>query len=134
MARGETLDALVAAYASLVKAGRGSLSAAYKFGNVVEALHGIYTYGHMADALSISASTLNKYAKLYRMYPTEAVLLSVSDRMSTYDVSKLTSSDAGTPLRYVYHCRNCGGTDVYRQTEKAGVTVPDTPAELLRQP
>lgn len=132
MARGETLDDLVRDYDALVKAGRGSLRAAYRFGNTVEGLHGSYTYDFLAGALSLSTTTLWKYARLAKLYPTEKSLLDTAAQMHTYDIGKLISSDAGIPLRYVLHCRNCGGTDVYRTVERKD-EVPDTPAELLRQ-
>ena len=119
--KGETLDLLRTAYDALTKAGRDSLSKAYAFGNVVHALHGIFTYGQLAEELGVTSTTVSKYAKLYRKYPTEQLLMHTAAEMSTYDVGVL-SSDADT-ARYVYawHCLNCGSFDVKKERETDSV-------------
>jgi hypothetical protein len=131
MARGESLDMLTDLYGDLRSSGARSLSAAYKFGQVVRALHRAYSFTDMAEYLGISVATVSKYAKLAGLYSTEVVLLRTAEQMSSWDISKLISIDAGVPIRSVLECRNCHSHDIAHKRER--VTVPDTPAELLRQ-
>lgn len=129
--RGETLELLHALYGDLRSSGARSLSAAYKFGQVIVALNPTFTYAELAAELNVSTPTVGKYAKLARKYANEALLLRTAEAMSSWDVTKLNSEDAGVPVRSVLECRACGSRDVAHKSEK--VTVPDTPAELLRQ-
>lgn len=115
--KSETLDLLHTAYDALTKAGRDSLSKAYAFGNVVNALHGIFTYAQLAAELGVTTSTVAKYAKLYRAYDSEQYLLHVATELGTYDVGVLAAGEA--PARYVYawHCQNCGSFNVKKERE-----------------
>ena len=129
--RGETIEMLHGLYANLRSSGERGLSDAYKFGQLVVALNSTFTYADLAHELGVTPPTIGKYAKLARKYSTEHRLLATARAMDSWDVSKLNSDDAGVPVRSVLECRVCGSHDVAHKREK--VTVPDTPAELLRQ-
>lgn len=120
-ARGETLDLLHVAYDALTKAGRNSLSKAYAFGNVVNALHGLFTYAQLGAELGVTPTTVSTYAKLYRKYPNEQLLMHTAAELGTYDVSRLAAESETVRYVYQWHCANCGSYDVHkeRQTEQA---------------
>jgi transcriptional regulator with XRE-family HTH domain len=112
-------------YDSLVKAGRGSLEAAYAFGQVCDALNRVgYTQATLAQAVGVSPPTIATYLKLFRKYPTEHQLLHVAEELGTYDVSKLNGSVPAAPAHYVYHCLSCGSFEVKKER------VPDDTASL----
>jgi hypothetical protein len=117
--RGETLDLLHSAYEALTKAGRNSLAKAYTFGNVVNALHGIFSYSQLAAEIGVTPTTISTYAKLYRRYPNEQLLMHTAAELGTYDVSRLASESES--IRYVYnwHCNNCGSYDVKKERQTA---------------
>jgi hypothetical protein len=113
----ESGEALREAYDNLVKAGQGSLEAAYAFGQVVDALNGQlgYSYTMLGDMIGRSAVTVAVYAKLYRKYPTVQSLIHMAEEMGTWDVHRLVSDAQTMRYRYVFHCRNCGSYDVARE-------------------
>ena len=119
--KGETLDLLHAAYDALTKAGRESLSKAYAFGNVVNALHGIFTYTQLAAELGVTTSTVSKYAKLYRRYPNEQLLLHTAAELGSYDVGVLAADEAPARYAYLWHCQNCGSFQVKKERETGEV-------------
>ena len=119
--KGETLDLLRTAYDALTKAGRNSLSKAYAFGNVVHALHGIFTYGQLAEELGVTPTTVAKYAKLYRKYPNEQLLMHTAAETGTYDVGVLASDDASVRYVYTWQCMNCHSFNVKKERETDAV-------------
>jgi hypothetical protein len=116
--RGETLDLLRAAYDELTKAGRNSLVKAFAFGNVVNALHGIFTYTQLAEELGVTPGVPSLYAKLYRKYDGNvSLLLHTAAEMGTYDVSRLSSDSETARYSYVWRCNNCHSLDVKRERQ-----------------
>lgn len=111
------LDLLSMAYEALVKAGENSLSAAWTFGQQVDALHGAFSYEQMGRALGVTGITVSTYARLYRRYPTEQALLHTAQALGTYDVSKLNGSKPVTPSRFHFRCADCGSTAVVKEPE-----------------
>lgn len=107
----ENLEFLADAYSKLVKAGTGSVVAAYQFGQVVDALFGLYTYRQMGLIIDKSASTVALYRKLFNAYPTETMLVQQAERLETYDISVLAGHNPVTPAYYHYACTNCGHDD-----------------------
>jgi len=123
--RGENFTWLTETYSSLVKAGQGSLEAAYAFGQVCDALTRMgYTRQNLADAIGKTVPTVAKYLKLFRQYSTERALLDRADELGTYDVGLLAGNTPSAPVVTVLHCLNCGKyNDVVRQRlspEEAG--------------
>ena len=125
--RTETLELLHSAYDALTKAGEDSLSKAYTFGNVVNALHGIFTYAQLAEEIGVTTSTVSKYAKLYRKFPTEKALLDMARALKVYDVGILGGDAAHAHYAYKWHCQNCGSYDVKKERqEPEAAQVPET--------
>lgn len=118
--RGETLELLHSAYDALVKAGEDSLKKAYLFGNVVHALHGIFTYRQLGDELGVTPTTVSKYDKLYRKFPTEKALLDRSRELGTHDVGLLASDIPAVHYAYAWHCTNCGSYAVVKERQEEG--------------
>lgn len=127
---GETLDMLADSYGALVKAGKESLSAAYRFGSIIAALHPYWTYTAMAEYLGITTSTISKYARLARKFSTESQLLRAAEQMETHDVGILAG--LGVPSGHwhtEYHCTNCGsGSEAIEKLRVAGPKEPVTEA------
>ena len=126
----ENLAALRMAYDALIKAGSSSLSAAFDFGQIIDALSNIYTLGVMGEELGRHPTTIGRYAKLYRMYPNKQALLHMAQEMGTWDVNLLISTDVHViahKVSFGYKCQNCGSFDTKRtkrlQTE--GDTIPE---------
>jgi hypothetical protein len=115
--KGETLDLLRTAYDALTKAGRHSLEKAYAFGNVVNALHGIFTYRQLGEELGVTQTTVSKYDKLYQRYSTLQLLLSTATEIGCYDVSVLAGGPSSAQYRYLYQCTHCGSFEVQRERE-----------------
>jgi hypothetical protein len=111
----ENLELLASAYAGLVRAGEGSLEAAYAFGQVIEALYGLYTLTQLAAEVGVSNATIGKYRKLAVAYPNVNALLRRSRELHTYDVSVLAAGSASAPARYELHCTVCGSYDIERE-------------------
>jgi hypothetical protein len=129
MARNDSgLDALVAAYERLNKAGADSLRHAYSFGQVVDALSTMYTYDELGAAVGRSYATVYTYARLYRKYSSAQALVHMATELGTYDVSKLCGNHSTTPGRYVMQCGHCNSYDVHRRRETDEVR-----AELERE-
>ena len=121
---GESLDLLYTAYANLVKAGKDSLSAAYRFGQVVDALYGYYTYAEMGREIERSAATVQIYRKLFQRYPHEGALQEVAQKLGTYDISKLAGRNPAVPVHWAYHCTNCGSSAIVKEKAAAGQYIP----------
>ncbi|HEY1705510.1 MAG TPA: hypothetical protein VGG75_37975 [Trebonia sp.] len=117
MRSGENLDMLAAAYEKLVKAGTDSLSAAYTFGQIVDALAGLYTLKALGAAIGHSAAMVSTYRRLYRAYPSEHALQHAAAELGTYDISRLCGNTPAVPVRYVYRCENCGSYDTVKERE-----------------
>lgn len=105
---GETLDQFIAEYGKLVRAGNGSLQAAYRFGSVVNALHGLYTYKQLGGVIDRTGGMVAIYAKLARSYPNENALLRTADQLQTYDISRLAGGTPSASATYVMLCNHCG--------------------------
>jgi len=121
---GESLDLLYTAYANLVKAGKDSLTAAYQFGQVVDALYGYYSYEAMGREIGRSASTVQIYRKLFLHYPHEGALQETAQKLGTFDVSKLAGRNPAVPVHWAYHCTNCGSSAIVREKAANGQYVP----------
>jgi hypothetical protein len=119
------LDGLQLAYESLVKAGSNSLSAAYRFGQVIDALSGpgYYTHRMLGEAIGRSGAMIGVYARLYRSYHSERHLLATADKMGTYDVSVLAGKTPQVAVKYTFKCENCGSSDIVKERVR-----PEVPA------
>lgn len=118
MARTETLDLFHTSYEALVRAGSDSLSKAYAFGGVVNALHGLFTLTQLGNEIGRTPTCVSTYKKLYVNFVNrggERELLRVADEMGTYDVARLADTFSPSPresFKYVPHCRSCGSFNV----------------------
>lgn len=114
--KGETLRLFYETYHALTKASEESLRRALKFGNVVNALHGLYTYAELAEEIDVTPTTVATYAKLYRKYDgNEKLLIETSRRMHTYDVHRLANDNEPVHYVYAWHCSNCGSDKVVKE-------------------
>ena len=90
-------------------ADRRSIVAAYRHGQVVDALHKAgYTWEELAEEIGRKWRTVKLYAMLYNKYDTEQELIEVADQLDTYNVAKLAGHTSMVPIQYVLHCTNCG--------------------------
>jgi hypothetical protein len=114
--REDGFSRLVELHRQLVKAGQGSLRAAYEFGGVVNELHDTgYSYAVLGEAVSLGAAQISVYAKLFRKYSTIGVLLSMSEALGSYSVNLLASDGETAHYAYLYRCENCGSDKVKRE-------------------
>jgi hypothetical protein len=121
--RNDSFNLLLERHGQLVRAGQGSLQAAYNFGEVVNVMHDQgYSYAALGDMVALSGPGISTYAKLFRKYPTVNTLLRTSEQMGTYDVSRLASDGETAHYSYLYHCSNCGSFNVKRER------APEVPA------
>lgn len=116
MMKGDSFDLLLELHQRLVKAGQGSLKAAYEFGAMVSELHDTgYTYATLGEVVGLGPAQIGIYAKLFRKYPTVSNLLRVSEALGSYSVNLLASNGETAHYAYLYHCGNCGSYDVKRE-------------------
>lgn len=119
-----TVRALKLSYKSLIKAGNDSVRAAWRFGQTIDSFSDAYTLAQLADAMELSASTLYRYARLYRAYQRPELVLEASHQLESFNIdtiwelkNQLGPVLHGRPLagrRYRYTCRNCGSHEVGR--------------------
>lgn len=116
----ESLMMLVSAFDNLVKAGEQSVIMAYRFGAVVNALHGFsYSYAEMGRQVDRSGTTVYGYRKFFLRYHSENEMLQAAVRLGTYDIGRLArdgSEDAG--YHYGYQCTNCGALDQVKKVRE----------------
>jgi hypothetical protein len=131
-----TLRALQLAYTSLVKAGKGSVRAAWRFGQTCDSFSDAYTRLEIADAMGISVGTVRRYLRLFQAYQRPELAVEASEQLETYNIDIITDLqnqlhpvEHGRPMagrRYRYRCHHCQSTDIGREE----VTDPGELAEL----
>lgn len=106
-------------FEQLRSADRRSIVAAYRFGQIIDALHRTgYSWEELGDEVDRSKYTMKLYAALYNKYDNEQALLGTADAMKTYDVSRLAGKSALVPVQYVFHCTNCGSYEVKKERKQ----------------
>jgi hypothetical protein len=112
-------------FGELRNADRRSIVAAYRHGQVIDALHKSgFTWGELGDEVDRSWRTVRLYAVLYNKYDSEQDVVETADRMKTYNVARLAGHSSLTPIQYVMHCMNCGSFEVKKERKQEEV-VPD---------
>jgi hypothetical protein len=111
----ENLVALHMAFDAMFRAGEESLARAYDFGQIADALSHLYTYETMGNEVDRTASTVAKYAKLYRRYSTVEALLQTARKYQTFDVAILIGSSERLASKFGYQCGLCGSWDTHRK-------------------
>lgn len=121
-------------FGQLRSADQRSIVAAYRFGQVVDALHATgFTWQEMGEELDRSWHTIKLYAKLYNKYDTERDLLDTAEAMKTYNVARLAGNISMSPIQYVLHCLNCGSFEVKKERkhdDEEEQTLPVTPVQF----
>lgn len=120
----ETLDLFRNTYVSLKALGEEGLGMAYTFGNLVNALHGLYTFKQLGEEIGRTGSCVAMYKKLYASYVNrggERELLRIADEMGSYDIARLAGAfDAPKEsFRFVPHCSSCGSYNVAKEKMSA---------------
>jgi hypothetical protein len=132
-------------YAQLVRAGEGSVRAAWRFGQTIDSLTDAYTKGQLAEAIGLSTGTLNRYHRLFGVYQRPELAVEASERLQTYNIdliwalqAQLMPIEHGRPLagrRYRLRCHHCQSTDVGREevTDPAEIAALDAPARAMAE-
>jgi len=138
MVDGETARLLREGYGALVKAGRDSVRAAWRFGQMIDSTSDRYTRADLADALDLSVGTLGRYLRLYHAYQRPELAEQAAAELETYNIDVIVElHDQLHPVkharpyagrRYRYRCHSCKSTDIQREE----ITDPDELAELDR--
>jgi hypothetical protein len=113
------------AYQSLVKSGRDSVRAAWRFGQCCDSFTDDWTIKEQAEALDLSAGTIQRYLRFYRAFQRPELAVQASTRLETYNIDLITEMAGslkpvahGRPMagrRYRYRCQHCQSTDVGRE-------------------
>ena len=121
----KTVAELRVSHRALVKAGDDSVRAAWKFGRKIDQYTIRYTVKEMARAMGLSVGTLERYARLARMYQRAEDAIAVSRTLQTYNITLLCQLyDQRDPLgharplsgrRWRSTCLHCGGHEVARE-------------------
>jgi len=138
MVDGQTARLLREAYGALVKAGRDSVQAGWRFGQMIDSTTDRYTRSDLAEALDLSVGTLGRYLRLYHSFQRPELAVAASNQLETYDIGIITEL-AGqlSPVnharpyagrRYRYRCQHCQSTEIQREE----ITDPAELAELGR--
>ena len=139
-----TARTLELSYKQLVRAGEGSVRAAWRFGQTIDSLTEAYTKLQLAEAIGISSGTLNRYHRLFGVYQRPELAVEASERLQTYNIDLIWALQAQMmpiehrPLagrRYRYRCQTCHGTDVGREevTDPAEIAELDAPARAMAE-
>lgn len=132
---GGTVQTLTESYGQLVKAGDGSVRAAWRFGQCLDSFSDAYTQLDLADAMGLSTGTLRRYRRLYHAYQRPELAEAASHALETFNVDLLVElQDQLNPVRHQtnrgkrfrYRCDHCHGTEVTREQ----ITDPAELAEL----
>jgi hypothetical protein len=112
------------AYRGLVKAGKDSVRAAWRFGQAIDSCTDSYTLLQLAGALGVHPGTVSRYLRLYRAYQRPELALEASEQLETYNIDVITALqhmlhpvEHGRPLagrHWTSVCRVCHSTDVAR--------------------
>lgn len=112
-------------YRSLVKAGRDSVRAAWRFGQAIDSQSDDYTRQEIADALDLSPATIYRYQRFYHAYQRPELAVAASEQLETYNIdllwqlqNDLQPVEHGRPLagrHFRYVCRACGKHEVGRE-------------------
>jgi hypothetical protein len=113
------------AYRALVKSGRDSVRAAWRFGQCCDSFTDDFTVKEQAEALDLSPGTIQRYLRFYRAFQRPELAVEASTRLETYNIDLITELagslkpvEHGRPLagrRYRYRCQHCHSTEVARE-------------------
>jgi hypothetical protein len=107
------------AFNNLRSADQRSIVAAYRYGQIVDALHSSgYSYEDLGEDVDRSKYTVALYAALYNKYPDEHALLHTAEAMRTYNVATLAGRNPARPIEYVFHCSSCGSFDIVKERKE----------------
>jgi hypothetical protein len=119
-----TVRTLQLSYAQLVKAGGDSVRAAWRFGQTLDSFSDAYSQRQLADAMSLSVSTIARYKRLYHAFQRPELALAASDQLQTYNIDTITELQDqlmpvghGRPLagrHWISTCRTCGSHEIRR--------------------
>ena len=111
-----------------VKAGAGSVEAAWEFGEQVDEMHRYYSYADLGEEIGLSGAQISLYRKLFKRFGHVRLLLMEAEEQGTYDSSRLAKSetDIEIAMRVVPHCMTCNSYNVKREK------MPATEAEKIR--
>jgi hypothetical protein len=117
--------ALQLSYSQLVRAGEGSVRAAWRFGQTIDSFTDAYTMAQLAGALRLSTGTLNRYHRLFGAYQRPELAVEASEKLGTFNIDLIFQLQADlSPIqparpyagrRYRYRCNHCHRTDVARE-------------------
>jgi len=85
-----TARTLADAYRQLVKAGNDSVRAAWRFGQCLDSFTDAYTRLELADAMSLSISTIQRYLKFYRVYQRPELAEQAARQLESYNIDVIT--------------------------------------------
>lgn len=118
-----TVKALKMSYANMVRWGTDSVRSSWRFGQTIDSFTDSYTMAQLADAMDLSTSTLNRYARFYRAFQRPDLALQVAERLETFNIDTIFElrNQLGPVERHTlqgrrfrYRCNHCQSTDVAR--------------------
>jgi hypothetical protein len=123
------------AYSALVKSGRDSVRAAWRFGQCCDSFTDDFTVKEQAEALGLSPGTIARYLRFYRAFQRPELAVQASTRLETYNIDliielagTLGPVDHARPMagrRFRYRCQHCHSTDVGREEITAEAELAD---------
>jgi hypothetical protein len=123
------------AYSALVKSGRDSVRAAWRFGQCCDSFTDDFTVKEQAEALGLSPGTIARYLRFYRAFQRPELAVHASTRLETYNIDliielagTLGPVDHARPMagrRFRYRCQHCHSTDVGREEITAEAELAD---------
>lgn len=132
----ESARLLTMAYQSLVRAGRDSVRASWRFGQTIDSLSDAYTRAEIALAVGVSTSTIYRYTRLFFAYQRPELAEAAAVRLETFNIDVITALQGqlgpvkrARPLagrRWRFRCTACGAHEVKREElpAEAAVVVP----------
>lgn len=113
------------AYHALVKAGKDSVRAAWRFGQCLDSATDRYYLKELAEVVGVSAGTVSRYLRFYRAYQRPELAIKASEQLESANIDLIWGmqmnlmpqpvehrSLAGRKFRYT--CHNCHSNDIGR--------------------
>jgi hypothetical protein len=111
-------------YLGLVKWGKGSVRAAWRFGQALDSRSDLYTRKQLAAAVGVTSGTVTRYLRLYHAYQRPELAEEASEALETFNIDviaelhdQLVPVERGRSLagrRWRLTCGHCHSTEIHR--------------------
>jgi hypothetical protein len=112
-------------YSGLMKWGKGSVRAAWRFGQALDSRTDLYTRRQLADAVGVTPGTVTRYLRLYHAYQRPELAEEASVALETFNIDTITElHDQLVPVergrslagrRWRLTCAHCRSTEIHRE-------------------